>query len=96
MSGGSLDYVYSKVEDAARAVRGLSPLHRAFAEHLMLVAKALHDCEWVISCDYGTGDDEAAIRKVIAPGADAKAAADTLREEIERARKVLDQMGAKP
>lgn len=68
MSGGSYDYAYSKVEDMADSLsnKNNSALRRAFAKHLKLVAKAMHDIEWVDSSDYGEGDDEEAIRKVFA------------------------------
>lgn len=77
MSGGSLDYMYSRVQDAADTIRARnpdSPLHQAFADHLDLVWRALHDCEWVMSCDYAEGEDEEAIRAVLAPGAELEAA----------------------
>jgi len=69
MSGGSMDYVYRRVEDAfirecehpeANALRA------AFRAHLELVAKALHDIEWVDSYDWGPGDECAAIRACFA------------------------------
>ena len=85
MSGGSLEYLYSKVEEAANSIGG-SPLHNAFAAHLHLVSKALHDVEWVMSCDYVPGDDEASIRKCIAPDAEINAAV----KAAEVARKNLD------
>ncbi len=59
MSGGSMDYLYSKIEWAEFPTD--TPERAAFAEHLKLVAKALHDIEWVDSCDYGPGDENAAI-----------------------------------
>lgn len=64
MSGGSMDYLYSKVEEAASQMRGGNPLREAFKAHLEKVAKALHDIEWVDSCDYGDGDENEAIRAV--------------------------------
>jgi len=67
MSGGSLDYIYHKVEDVAQTLSDNknTPLQRAFGEHLFKIAKALHDVEWVISGDYGNGDDEKAIKEVL-------------------------------
>jgi hypothetical protein len=67
MSGGSLDYACYKVENAAGSIRSMSqdPLHIAFAAHLDKVAKALHDIEWLFSCDYGKGDEVAAIKEVV-------------------------------
>lgn len=68
MSGGSLDYVYSKIEDVAESVRVRAdgnPLYLAFADHLKLVAVALHDIEWVTSGDSSQGDDTEAIERVL-------------------------------
>lgn len=71
MSGGSHDYAYRHVEEMADALcqADETPLRRAFAEHLRLVAQAMHDVEWVDSCDYGRTGDENAIRKVLGAGA---------------------------
>lgn len=67
MSGGSLDYLYHKVEDVAIKLQNKenTPLQRAFGLHLIKVAKALHDVEWVMSGDYSDGDDEKAIKEVL-------------------------------
>lgn len=65
MSGGSLDYVYARVREAADSIRrrtDSTTLHKAFAEHLDCVADALHDLEWEQSGDYGDGDADEAIR----------------------------------
>jgi hypothetical protein len=91
MSGGSMNYLYSKIEyDATFAPN--TPERRAFARHLKLVAKALHDIEWVDSSDYGPGDDTEAIRACIGPAAllasaveDAKEAHKALAEAIAEA-----------
>lgn len=66
MSGGSYDYIYRNIEDVADRLsdKNHSPLRRAFAKHLKLVAEAMHDIEWVDSGDYGTGDDVKAIEAV--------------------------------
>ena len=60
MSGGSMNYLYSKIEYADFPTD--TPEREAFAKHLKLVAKALHDIEWVDSADYGPGDENEAIR----------------------------------
>lgn len=49
MSGGSMDYLSYKVEEASFTES--SPLRRAFRKHLKKVAKALHEIEWADSCD---------------------------------------------
>lgn len=67
MSGGSLDYVCYRLDDAVDSIekRATTPLQKAFAAHLRDVSKALHDLEWVYSCDYSDGDEVEAIRKVV-------------------------------
>jgi hypothetical protein len=61
MSGGSMNYLYSKLLHCADFLVN-TPEREAFANHLKLVAQALHDIEWVDSGDYGPGDENAAIR----------------------------------
>jgi hypothetical protein len=89
MSGGSLDYACYKVEEIAGQVasRAETPLHRAFAEHLQLVAGALHDLEWVWSCDYGPGREVEAISAVVSR-------ADVLAAATQRAIKARDELSA--
>ena len=70
MSGGSYEYAYRHVEEFAEAIRGKSVLRDAFADHLELVARAMHDIEWVDDDDYGEGDDDEPIRAVLSPCAE--------------------------
>jgi len=99
MSGGSLEYVYYKVTEAADSIRDRrEPLYQAFAKHLDLVSRALHDVEWVLSGDYGAGDDVEAVRKVLAPGAELAAAIessertlDILKSTIKAAKDITQQ-----
>lgn len=65
MSGGSYDYLCYKIEDASKEIQSRNDNgHRAaFAQLLKLVAKAMHDIEWVDSCDYGKKDEIEAIIK---------------------------------
>lgn len=76
MSGGSLDYVYGRVDDAAQSImsRSQNPLDRAFAKHLIKVSKALHYLEWVYSGDCSEPDGEEAIRAVLHPSAEIESA----------------------
>jgi hypothetical protein len=61
-----MDYLCYKVETAAAEIRSSrDPLRHAFGVHLEKVAKALHDIEWVDSCDSGPGDEHQAIREVL-------------------------------
>lgn len=64
MSGGSLNYAFSSLEDTVGEIRrqAETPLHHAFADHLVKVAKALHDIEWLFSGDYGAGQEVEAIK----------------------------------
>lgn len=90
MSGGSWDYLYCKVDDASCRLQAKksSAIRRAFGKHLDLVAKALHDIEWVDSCDFGPGDEEAAIRAVLG----ASASAQILGEVTKEAREVAAEL----
>ena len=93
MSGGSYDYAYRHVEEFARDRRATdTPLRRAFRAHLVLVAKAMHDIEWVDSHNYVPGDEDEAIRAVLGANTDtaqmAELAAD-LRRLVDEAEAVL-------
>lgn len=94
MSGGSLEYVYGKVEEAADLIASRSgkPLHRAFANHLRLVSEALHDLEWVYSGDYSEGDEDSAIRAVISPTAEVETARNSLVQAFKDAQDVLARL----
>jgi hypothetical protein len=69
MSGGSLDYGQYKLDEMADNIcsRSRKPIHRAFATHLRKVGKAVHDLEWMFSCDTSAGDEIEAIKSVISP-----------------------------
>ena len=63
MSGGSWDYFYERLEDVASRLQcERDPLRKAFGSHLQRCAKALHDIEWVDSCDCSPGDEVKAIK----------------------------------
>lgn len=57
MSGGSMDYLYSKVENAEFIPNTME--RRAFAKHLQLVARALRAIEWNDSGDWDSGENDA-------------------------------------
>lgn len=67
MSGGSYGYICFRIKDAAQEIRNVEtdPRRAAFQKLLFLVAEAMHDIEWVDSCDYGEGDDHKAIDKCL-------------------------------
>lgn len=72
MSGGSLNYFYQEVSDAAALIRekntnyqGNDPVINAFADHLVKVSEALHDVEWVFSGDYSVDQCHESISKCL-------------------------------
>jgi len=95
MSGGSLDYVYGKVEDTARTIieRSRNPLHLAFAKHLIKVSQALHDLEWVFSGDSSEPDEEDAIRAVIHPKEELESAKEEAEIALRNLEKVIKSVG---
>jgi hypothetical protein len=84
MSGGALNYAYGHIDDLAEkiAVRANTPRQIAFARHMLLVAKAAHDLEWVWSDDYPMGAENAAIEAVLTPAAISKAATDIILDAV--------------
>ncbi len=94
MSGGSLDYVYIRVQDAAVSIRNQTsaPHLRAFASHLELVAKALHSVEWMLSCDTSPGDEMADVMRVISRVEVLEQAANDIREAVAAAEIVLKEI----
>ena len=91
MSGGSLDYVCYKLDDAIEVIerRATTVLQIAFAAHLKDVSKALHDLEWVFSGDYGDGDDVEALRKVVNKEMELKAATEQAEFALKQLKDVL-------
>lgn len=60
-----MDYLFSKVEDVALWLKEEKDPYRAmFGNHLLKVARALHEIEWVDSCDKSYPDDINAIKQV--------------------------------
>lgn len=62
MSGGSMDYAYLRVIEAADRMRVTTPLRSAFRDHLHLVAEALRSIEWVDSGDMSEDQAEVDMR----------------------------------
>lgn len=91
MSGGSYDYAFHRVNDMAHQLAASPDVtRRAFAAHLLLVAEAMHDVEWVDSCDYAPGDEYDSIQAVIGAAEVDQAARDLA---IQTARSVLAAYG---
>jgi hypothetical protein len=62
MSGGAYQYAFYRIEELAADIAATSPLRKVFKAHLVKVAKACRDIEWVDSGDCGPGDEDEAIR----------------------------------
>ena len=91
MSGGSWDYFYGRLEEVASRLQcERDPLRKAFGSHLQKCAKALHDIEWVDSCDYGKGDEVKAIKAALGPDGPAL----VLSESRKQAEAALEQLKA--
>jgi long-subunit acyl-CoA synthetase (AMP-forming) len=89
MSGGSYDYLYSKMYDMADGlINSSDAIRRAFGKRLKLFADACHDIEWVDSGDCSEGFEIPAIEKAL--GENEKAL--ILDEVIERAIEVKAQL----
>lgn len=67
MSGGSLNYAYQHLRDAAAEIflRATTPEEKALVTHLHEVATALHEVEWWYSCDSSQEDAIKAIRDLL-------------------------------
>jgi hypothetical protein len=91
MSGGSLDYVCYKLDDAIEVIerRATTVLQIAFAAHLKDVSKALHDLEWVFSGDYSEGQEVESLRKVINKEMELKAATEQAEFALKQLKDVL-------
>lgn len=83
MSGGSMNYLYGRVQDAEFVLN--TSLRVAFKRHLQVVGAALKAIEWNDSGD-GDDDEDHLIRKCVAP-------AETLQAAIDAARAAYDQLG---
>ena len=67
MSGGSLDYAHTKINQLADDIDSTTQveLHVEFSKFLRRIAKAAHDLEWVLSDDCSPGSEVAALRGVM-------------------------------
>jgi hypothetical protein len=63
MSGGHYEYVCFRINEIRIENIENNPRRANFQKLLKLVAEAMHDIEWVDSCDYGEGDENKAIDK---------------------------------
>ena len=91
MTGGSLDYVCYRLDDAIDTIerRATTTLHKAFLSHLRDISKALHDLEWVFSGDYGDGDEVESLKKVVNKQMELEAATNDARTALKQLQDVL-------
>jgi hypothetical protein len=90
MSGGSLDYIYSKVEDCATSIKYRVPhdyLLQALAKHLFELADVLHDVEWDFSGDSTLSEEEREKIRVSIGGKEKE-----IDFAIEEAKKIRDEL----
>ena len=87
-----MEYAFHYVEDAAETIvrRSRNPLHIAFADFLKDVSVALHDLEWVLSGDYGEGDEIGAIKKVLNRSVFEKTSVTELENAIKQAQDAME------
>lgn len=90
MSGGSMNYLYQRIEFDADFMTN-TPERVAFRKHLELVCAALHDIEWVDSGDCCRGDENEAIMKCITKADIIVAERERLEEAIKEAQGVLEK-----
>lgn len=91
MSGGSMDYFYSKLEDAIGQIRGNSVRRQALRAHLTKLVEVLRAVEWN---DSGDGDDREAqlIDDLVQPQELIDAAAEFLKSAIDEGEVVLQKL----
>lgn len=96
MSGGSYNYAFRGVEEMAESLESQrsTPERLAFAALLRRVARAMHDIEWVDSCDMGDGKEVAAIMACIDQAALQETVLARLSEAIREAEAIMGRAGA--
>ena len=66
MSGGSWNYIYCQIEEIASSIYYQQNLPTDLSDLLYqkvnLLSIAMHDIEWVDSCDYSSGKEAAAVK----------------------------------
>lgn len=67
MSGGSLEYVYQRIDAAVESLAEHKRFYRKeeFVQKLVVLSKALHDVEWYLSGDYGEEQVVEAVNAVL-------------------------------
>ena len=84
MSGGSWDYLYQQLEEAAgRLGNAKCPLRKALAHKMWSISKAMRAIEWVDSGDYAPGDEIEAIKTALAPATEALVLNELIKEAEE-------------
>ena len=102
MSGGSLDYIQHKIDDAADTIfrraadRDDANILRAFSRHLAECGRICHEIEWDFSGDSSLdGEDYQAIRRLIGRKAIVGQAVTEAKEMIKRLQQAIEE-GERP
>lgn len=89
MSGGSWNYLYQTMEDAADRLQNTSTEQECCEDRRVLgvllrkVANAMHAIEWVDSCDYSSGDEVEPIKACFEHGFYKQATLQQLKSQVE-------------
>ena len=99
MSGGSWDYAFHHFDEIGlRLSKEKQVNRRALGKHILKLSKALHDIEWVDSCDCSPGNEDNAIMEALGSNANKLIAAECiagLNEAIEEANRVIEKLEQK-
>lgn len=91
MSGGSYDYIGSKMGEAGQNLIGQpDPRRRAIGLLMKKLGKVMHDIEWVDSADRSAGSEHAAIDALLAELAPRQAITEAV-TMAEQAKKSLEE-----
>ena len=94
MSGGSMNYLYSKIEYDA-TFKTDTPERRAFRKHLMLVARCLKAIEWNDSGD-GDSQEEALLLECLGKARIVDAAIEQAKESVAALQAAIAKAEGKP
>lgn len=96
MSGGSWEYLGFRIMEAAnRLLDEKCKTRKAFGKHMLLIAEAIHDIEWVDSGDKGRGDDIDSIMKCITPQEVLNCRIEDAKNTITELQNVIDKLNTR-
>jgi len=95
MSGGSMNYLYERIEDVAAGLHATTIERKALQIHLRKLALALKAVEWNDSGD-GAEDEPELIRACLAPGGALETAIDDAHTCIRILQQEIENVKQKP